>query len=196
VEYALSPCGESIFAAAFEIKLKGKLKGYDHPFLYVVVPCLYQPEGAEKPLNRSIKLAVEKQNSRLPCFFDDPSYGIDSGGLPYYCAGREEILQAIAHKPVSSAPVEFKGTLEWGSRYRAQLTYDRDGVWRTRIRVRVPYHHAALIEWTNLGKFPQLDKAKTAGGQPWIVFKVLSREIVRLRDRWDVTFRCQILAVE
>lgn len=199
VNYAPPRCGELIFAATFQIKLEGKLRGYDHPFLYVVVPCLYQPEGAEKFLNRHVRIAVEKQyEKRRPCFYDIESNGIDSGGLPFYCAERAELLKAVARKSTSSSPVEFEGILEWGTTYRALVTCKPDGHWRTFRLVRVPYHHASFIEWTNLPDFTQLDNTKQADCQRWVVFKVVARDIVKVagQNRWNVTYQCRIIAVE
>jgi hypothetical protein len=199
VNYAPPRCGELIFATTFEIKLDGKLSGYDHPFLYLVVPCLYQPEGAEKFLGQHVLITATKQHEkRQPCFFDIESNRINSKGVPFYCAEREDLLKAVARKRTSSSPVEFEGTLEWGNTYRAVVTCNLDGNWRTFLLVRVPYHHASLIEWTNLREFPQLKQAKPPDCQRRVVFKVVARDIVKVagQKRWNVTYQCRIIAVE
>jgi hypothetical protein len=198
VNYAPPRCGELIFAATFEIKLDGKLSGYDHPFLYLVVPCLYQPEGAEKFLGQHVLVTATKQyEKRQPCFFDIESNRIDSRGVPFYCAGREDFLKAISNSSASS-PVEFEGTLEKGSTYRALVVCDTDDEWRAVVPLRVPFHHAARIEWTNLPEFPQLNKAKRDGCRRRIIFKVIARETVKVagRYRWNTTYQCRIIAVE
>jgi len=198
VNYALPRCGELIFAATFEIKLDGKLSGYDHPFLYLVVPCLYQPEGAEKFLGQHVEIAATKQNEkRQPCFFDIESNRINSRGVPFYCAEREDLLKAISNSS-SSSPVEFEGWLKEGSTYRALVARDRDEEWRAVVPLRIPFHHAARIEWANLPEFPQLDKAKNDDCQRRIIFKVVARETVKVsgRYRWNTTYQCRIIAVE
>jgi hypothetical protein len=198
VNYAPPRCGELIFAATFEIKLDGKLSGYDHPALYLVVPCLYRPEGAEKFLGQHVEIAATKQNeNRQPCFFDIESNRINSRGVPFYCAEREDLLKAIG-KSAPSSPVEFEGTLEKGSTYRALVTCDHVEEWRTVVPLRLPFHHAARIEWTNLRGFPQRNKAKNDDCQRRIIFKVLARETVKVpgQYRWNTTYQCRIIAVE
>lgn len=199
VNYSPPHCGELIFAATFEIKLDDKLSGYDHPYLYVIVPCLYQPAGAEKFLNRHVWIMVTKQEEkRQPCFFDVESNRINSNGLPFYCAEREELLKAVVSNSTSSAPVEFEGWLEKGVTYLTLVACDQEQEWRTVVPLRAPFHHAARIEWDNLSEFPQLNKAKGANCQRRIVFKVFARETVKVagQDRWKTTYHCHIMAVE
>ncbi|MDT5060535.1 MAG: hypothetical protein QOH63_994 [Acidobacteriota bacterium] len=198
VNYAPPRCGELIFAATFEIRLDGKLRGYNHPFLYLVVPCLYRPEGAEKFLGQHIEITATKQyEKRQPCFFDIESNRINSKGVPFYCVKREELLKSVTGSSTVS-PVEFEGWLEEGSTYHALVTCDKDEEWRTVVSFRVPFHHAARIEWTNLSDFPQLKKAKRDDCQRRITFKVIARETVRVsgRDRWNTTYECKIIAVK
>jgi hypothetical protein len=198
VNYAPPRCGELIFAATFEIKLDGKLSGYDHPFLYVVVPCLYQPEGAEKFLGQHVEITATKQyEKRQPCFFDIESNRINSKGVPFYCVKREELLKSVTGSSTVS-PAEFEGWLEEGSTYHAPVTCDEVEKWRTVVPFRIPFHHAVRIEWTNLSDFPQLDKAKNDDCRRRIVFKVIARETVKVsgRDRWNTTYECKIIAVE
>jgi hypothetical protein len=198
VNYAPPRCGELIFAATFEIKLDGKLSGYNHPFLYLVVPCLYQPKGAEKFLGQHVLITAIRQNeNRQPCFFDIESNQINSRGVPFYCAEREDLLKAISNSS-SSLPVEFEGTLEKGSTYRALVTCDKDEEWRTVVPLRIPFHHAARIEWANLHEFPKLYKAKEDDCQRRIIFKVVARETIKLsrQYRWNTTYQCRIIAVE
>lgn len=199
VNYAPPRCGELIFAATFEIKLDGKLSGYDHPFLYLVVPCLYQPEGAEKFLGQHLLITATRQmEKRQPCFFDIESNRINSKGVPFYCAEREDILKAVSNSSSPSSPVEFEGRLEKGSTYRALVTCDKDEEWRAVVPLRLPFHHAARIEWTNLRQFPQLNKAKNDDCLRRIIFRVVARETVKVfgQYRWNTTYQCSIIAVE
>jgi hypothetical protein len=199
VNYAPARCGELIFAATFEIKLDGKLSGYDHPFLYVIVPCLYQPEGAEKFLGQHVLITATKQyEKRQPCFFDIESNRINSKGVPFYCAEREELLKSIASNSTPSSPVEFEGTLEKGNAYRALVVCDHVEAWRTVVALRLPFHHAARIEWTNLREFPQLNKVKNDDCKRRIVFKVVAQETTKVAGlyRWNTTYQCRVIAVE
>jgi hypothetical protein len=199
VNYAPPRCGELIFAATFEIKLDGKLSGYDHPFLYLVVPCLYQPESAEKFLGQHVEVTATKQyEKRQPCFFDIESNRINSKGVPFYCAEREELLKSVTSNSTPSSPVEFEGILQKGRTYRARVTCDHVEEWRTVVPLRIPFHHAARIEWTNLSDFPQLNQAKNVDCKRRIVFKVIAQEAVKVagRYRWNTTYECRIIAVE
>lgn len=201
VSYAPPRCGELIFAATFEVKLDGKLSGYDAPFVYLVVPCLYKPEGPERFLNRRVEINATKQDGkRRPCFFDIETNSVNSKGLPFYCAEREELLKTMTRNTSSAepGPIEFDGTLEEGITYRALVVCDREQELRTIIPLRIPFHHAARIEWLNLREFPQLRKAKNARCQQQILFKVDSKEIIKVagQKRWNTTYRCLVLALE
>ena len=198
VNYAPPRCGELIFAATFEIKLDTKLRGYDHPFLYLVVPCLYQPEGTEKFLGQHVEIAATKQyEKRQPCFFDIESNSINSRGVPFYCAKREELLKSVTGSQAVS-PAEYEGWLEEGSTYHASVTCDEVEGWRTVVPFRIPFHHAVRIEWTNLSEFPQLDKAKNDDCQRRLVFKVIKKETTKAsgQNRWNTTYECKIIAVD
>lgn len=201
VNYAPPRCGELIFAATFEIKLDGKLSGYRYPFLYLVVPCLYKPDGPEEFLNQRIEISATKQDGkRRPCFFDIETNSINSKGVPFYCAEREELLKSITSGTNSAAtePIEFDGRLEEGITYRAFVICDQEQELKTIVPLRIPFHHAARIEWLNLREFPQLDKAKNARCRQQIVFKVIKRETIKVagQNRWNTTYRCRILAIE
>lgn len=202
VDYA-SPrsCGELIFPATLKIKLDDTSRGYRHSFLYLVVPCLYRPEGAEKFLNQRIEITATKQTAtKRPCFFDIGKTRINSRGLPFYCAKREELLNALMHSAVSSAkePIDFTGTLEEGSTYRAQVIRERARDWQTVMRLKLPRHHAGRVEWLNLKEFPQLNKPQSCSLIKQFVFKVAKKEIVKVAGqyRWNTTYYCQIIAVE
>lgn len=95
-------------------------------------------------------------------------------------------------------PSEFAGLIQKGPTYRAQITYDKEQGWRTVVKLRVPYHHAARIEWVNLNEYPALDKPSDGTRRQRIVFEMESREVVKVsgEDRWNTTYRCRIVAVE
>lgn len=201
VSYAASRCGELVFPATLKVKLDTRVPGYNHPFLYLVVSCLHQPAGAEQFLNKRIEINATKQYGKgQPCFFDIKTSEIDSEGVPFYCAEREELLQAIMREPASAQEqtVEFKGMLEPGVSYRALVTRDRVEEWRTLLPLRLPFHHAARIEWLNLKDYPALNKAGTGSHQKRIVFKVVRRETSKVAGqyRWNTTYYCRITAIE
>lgn len=195
-------CGALIFVATIEIKLDAQVKGYKHPFLYLVVPCLYQPAGAQEGLlNQGIEITATKQDETArPCFFDIKTSAIDSGGLPFYCAKREELLRAAMREPVSSLtePVEFAGALEKGVTYRALVTRDEAEQWRLVLPLKLPYHHAGRVEWLNLRDFPALNTRPSGALLKRIVFKVTERTIVKVSGqyRWNTTYDCHIIAIE
>jgi hypothetical protein len=203
VQYAQPrSCGELIFPATVEIKLDEKPDGYEHPFLYLVVPCLYQPEGARAFINRHVEVAATKPDETAqPCFFDIKQSAIDSGGLPFYCARREDFLRALMRGPSSTStePVEFAGTLEKGVRYRAEVVRgDETEEWRLSIRLKLPFHHAGRVEWLNLKEFPELAGGPSVAPRKRIIFEVVERTIIKVagQRRWNSVYDCRIIRVE
>ncbi len=201
VHYAPPACGELIFPATLEIKLDGKLRGYKHPFLYLVVPCLYQAEGADKFLNQRILINAVKQTARRrPCFYDVGDSKLDSRGVPFYCADREELLRAVMPEPVSAEPelFEFAGTLEEGRMYRALSIFDQEQEWRPVAPLKLPFHHAGRIEWLNLKDFPALTETPPSARLKNIVFRVVEKRIAKVAGqyRWNTTFYCRIIRIE
>ncbi|HYO90681.1 MAG TPA: hypothetical protein VEQ40_03565, partial [Pyrinomonadaceae bacterium] len=183
IDYAPPRCGELIFPATLEIKPDGRMSGYNHPFLYLVVPCLYQPQGAEKFLNQQVEITVRKQGAdRQPCFYDVGSSRIDSRGVPFYCADREELLRAVVREPVPARkePLEFAGTLEEGFTYRALVIFDQEQQWRPVAPLKLPSHHAGRVEWLNLKDFPELTKRPPNIRLKQFVFKVSGKKIVKV----------------
>lgn len=201
ISYAPPHCGELIFAATLEIKLDGKLRGYPHRFIYLVVPCLYQPAGAEKFLDRHIEIAAMKQNKEgQACLVDIKTGNINSGGLPFYCVDREELLQKIMGNvsATTTQPIEFAGTLEKGSTYRALVTPDQEQELRLVAPLKLPLHHAARVEWLNLKEFPELRKRSPTTQRTQVVFKVIEKKSVKVSGqyRWNTTYECQIITIE
>jgi hypothetical protein len=94
--------------------------------------------------------------------------------------------------------VEFEGLIQKGVTYRAKITFNTEQGWHTVVKLRVPYHHAARIEWTNLDEYPSLEKQGARMQRHWIRFELVSREVVKLasQERWNTTYRCRIVAVE
>jgi hypothetical protein len=201
VHYAPPACGELIFPATLEIKLDGKLRGYQHPFLYLVVPCLYQAEGADKFLNQHVLINAVKQTARRrPCFYDIGESKLDSRGVPFYCADREELLRAVMPEPVAAPqePLEFAGTLEAGHTYRALSIFDQAQEWRPVAPLKLPFHHAGRIEWLNLTDFPELTETPPGSRLKNIVFRVVEKKIAKVSGqyRWNTTYTCRIIRVE
>jgi hypothetical protein len=201
VDYAPPRCGELIFPATFEVRLDGGAHDYKRPFVYLVVPCLYQPEGAEQELRgKRVEVTALKQDSkRRPCFYDIKTNSINSGGLPFYCVQREELLNGLtASASTATGPIEFEGTLAEGSTYRAMVECDREQAWRTVQPLRIPFHHAARIEWLNRREFPELLRASGKDCRRRIVFNVVAQETIKVSGqyRWNTTYRCRILRVE
>lgn len=202
ISYAASRCGELVFPATLKVKLDKRVSGYRHPFLYLVVSCLHQPEGTEQQLlNQRIEVNARKQDGKgRPCFSDFHTSSINSRGVPFYCIEREKLLQSVMREPTSSttAAVEFKGTLEEGVTYRALVVRDRERQWRTLLPLRLPFHHAARIEWLNLKDYPALNTPEPDSHQKQIIFKVVKREIRKVAGqyRWNDTYYCHIAAIE
>ena len=106
------------------------------------------------------------------------------------------VANAAAH--AQQAPVEFDGLIQKGPTYRAQISYDKEQGWRTVVKLRLPYHHAARIEWINLSEYPILEKPVEHARRQRILFIMESREVVKVpgQERWNTTYRCRVIAVE
>lgn len=107
-------------------------------------------------------------------------------------------VASLVSGQTQSEPVEFAGLIQKGPTYRAQISYNKEDGWRTVVKLRVPYHHAARIEWVNLGEYPTLDKPGDHPQRQRILFDLVSREVVKVsgQERWNTTYRCRIHAVE
>jgi hypothetical protein len=95
-------------------------------------------------------------------------------------------------------PVEFAGLVQKGPTYRAQITFDDEQGWHTVVKLRVPYHHAARIEWVNLDEYPALGTPERRSRRQRIQFEMVSREVAKVsgQDRWNTTYSCRIIGVE
>ena len=91
----------------------------------------------------------------------------------------------------------YAGWLEAGLTYRATVRGDgRFGLSLVPV-LRMPAHHAVLVEWTNLSKFPALKRLRRNSRKRQIVFTVVSDETKRMTEwRWNRTVGCKILFVE
>jgi hypothetical protein len=98
---------------------------------------------------------------------------------------------------VAPAIVKYRGSLEDGLTYRARVSYDHEKGVIPLTPLKIPFHQAARIEWTNFEKFPELVRLVRSSKQREIVFRVISSRVVRMTsDRWNRTFQCLILGVE
>ena len=113
------------------------------------------------------------------------------------CPAQGHVGLTLRRVSGTEEPAEFKGSLEEGRTYRAVVVCDKDHQWRPLIPIKVPYHHAARIEWLNLKDFPELMKADPHDCRRRIVFKVVSTQTVMIsrQPRWDTTYRCRIVKV-
>lgn len=98
----------------------------------------------------------------------------------------------------NQVPEEFSGLIQKGPTYRAQIIYVKEDGWRTVVKLRVPNHHAARIEWANLDDYPVLDRSGEHSHRQRILFTMESRDVVKVpgQERWNTTYRCRIVAVE
>ena len=111
-----------------------------------------------------------------------------------FCLAQERVGLTTDLAAETEDAVEFEGYLEEGRTYRAVVVCDKNGRWRPRLPIKVPSHHAARIDWLNLKDFPQLRGVDPHDCQRRIVFKVVSKETVKVNGqrRWNTTYRCLI----
>ncbi len=92
----------------------------------------------------------------------------------------------------------YAGFLEAGECYRTAVTFAPDGTFRLTDPLRLPAHHAARIEWTNLRDLPKLMRAATTPPTQSVVFRVLSKQVAKAgaQERWNTTYRCRIYRID
>jgi hypothetical protein len=116
----------------------------------------------------------------------------------YWYGTRFDIM---AFESVRPAVVRFEGDLQEGWVYRAQGVYRPNGELTIEPRLRVPFHHAGRIEWTNAHDIDRLSPVhpsnRPALYRPVVVFRVVSKQVVAAgRERWNTTYTCEVLRVE
>ena len=90
----------------------------------------------------------------------------------------------------------FAGVLEQGESYRAKAIFRDPPAFEIAPAVKIPPHHAARLEWSNLDKFPAL-AAQGRGTSLSVVFRVLSKTVARQGStRWNTEYLCEIRKVE
>lgn len=85
---------------------------------------------------------------------------------------------------------EFTGDLEKGKVYSAEIEFDEKyKEWRLVKSLKLSFHHAGRIEWTNLKRYNLLQNSKQK-----IVFKVISKKIYQAdKNRWNTIYKTKIL---
>jgi len=85
--------------------------------------------------------------------------------------------------------------LDIESVHYTELYYRSDAdIWWPKPGIRIPYHHAATIHWTNINKFKAIFEVKESLVE--VKFKVAKREIYKVPNRrqWTSTYHCEILS--
>jgi hypothetical protein len=116
----------------------------------------------------------------------------------YWYGTRFDIMSFESVRP---AVVRFEGELHEGWVYRAQGTYHPNAGLTIEPRLRVPFHHAGRIDWTNPGDVDRLSPVhpsnRPAVYKPVVVFRVVSKQVVAAGSgRWNTTYTCELLRLE
>lgn len=86
----------------------------------------------------------------------------------------------------------FEGELREGWAYSHTFNHVKEKGLQLGLPLKLPYHHAARVEWTNADKFPLLRKS----GVRYMTFRVVSKETRQIeRLRWNTTYVCEIIEV-
>lgn len=103
----------------------------------------------------------------------------------------------ISIEEMSHITVPYKGELQGGRTYVAAVRGDSDNGLSLVIPVRMPYHYAVRVEWTNLEEFPSLKQLQNNSREQQIVFSVISDEIRQMTERrWNRTISCKIISAD
>ncbi len=98
-------CGVVFWSGTLEITLRGKIKGYPHSKLYLVVNCL-EGNDEKKYLGREVEVSASKLYAEYSdvrdastFYFEAIDNTIDSGGITFYCTtlSVDDILKATVH---------------------------------------------------------------------------------------------------
>ena len=100
----------------------------------------------------------------------------------------------LRFEDVSHVVVPYEGTLQAGITYQATVRGDRDAGLSLAPTLRIAFHHAVRIEWTNLDDFPALQQLHKNSREQQIVFSVLADDIKQVTEtRWNRTIKCKII---
>ena len=106
----------------------------------------------------------------------------------YWYRSRFDVKKIESSRPAREVP--YEGTLEEGWIYRAEATYqpaNDELILKTPLRL--PYHHAGRIEWTNLSP---INRSSVA-----VVFRVDSKAVAAAGPgRWNTTYHCSAIKID
>jgi hypothetical protein len=103
----------------------------------------------------------------------------------------------ISYEDISHMTVTYKGVLQEGTAYRAEVRGGGPSGLSLVVPVRAQEHVAVSIVWVNLGRFPALQQMRDSGGQREIVFSVVSDRTKQMTERrWNRVLECEILSVK
>jgi hypothetical protein len=96
-------------------------------------------------------------------------------------------------KTVEPIVLPYQGRLETGWTYSDAIDQIEGKELALSSRLKMPLHHAARIEWTNLESFPAL---KT-GGRKYLTFRVVTKVIQPMGSgRWNDEYVCELIEVK
>jgi hypothetical protein len=101
-------------------------------------------------------------------------------------------LEEVAH-----LVVPYEGELQGGKTYRALVRGDKSQGLALVTPVRMPLHYGLFVEWTNLDKFPALERLAEGEREQQIVFSVIGDERKQMTvSRWNRTVKIKIIRLE
>jgi hypothetical protein len=102
-----------------------------------------------------------------------------------------ERLEEVAH-----VVEPYQGTLQAGYTYRAIVRSDKAFGLVLTPPLRIEFHYAVGIEWSNLSAFPELERLHETSGERTIVFSVMSDERKQVDvQRWNRTLAFKIIRI-
>ena len=119
------------------------------------------------------------------------------GCLLVFFSGTSASTRAHARPVYAKDEIEFAGSLKQGKTYRALVMPDKDAGWRPVLRLKLPLHHVARIEWLNLKDYRELRPTVRRKTRRLIVFEVVDSETYKVagQARWNTIYRCRIKKV-
>jgi hypothetical protein len=103
---------------------------------------------------------------------------------------RFEIGKFMSIEPIV---LPYQGSLEPGRMYSDTYDYLKPNEVFLSSPLKMPFHHAGRLEWTNADDFPQLRRH----GRKHIIFRVVSLDITKIgSNRWNSIYSCEILELK
>jgi hypothetical protein len=109
-------------------------------------------------------------------------------------SGDEYRFEISKFNSIEPIVLPYQGILDLGWTYSDAVDYDHAAGLQLSSPLKVPFHHAARVEWSNLRKFA--DELRS-NGRKYITFRVTSSTVQKIdANRWNTVYDCEIVELK